>query len=51
MFRVPIRVWAVLAALGGLSFWLWRPRRQKPIDLQTLGSVSDQWFVDHRHDL
>jgi hypothetical protein len=41
----------MLAALSGLSYWLWRPRKRKPIDLQALGKVSDQWFSDHRNDL
>jgi hypothetical protein len=44
--------WAsLLAAVGGLTFWFNRSRRQKKVDPRTLGTVSEQWFLDRRHDL
>jgi hypothetical protein len=43
--------WAsLLAAFGGL-FWFRRARRERKVDPNTLGPVSDQWFMDRRHDL
>jgi hypothetical protein len=44
--------WAsLLAAVGGLTFWFRRRRRNRQIDPSTLGTVSQQWFMDRRHDL
>jgi hypothetical protein len=44
--------WAgLLAAVGGLTFWFKRVRRNRGVDPNTLGPVSDQWFMDRRRDL
>jgi hypothetical protein len=44
--------WAsLLAAVGGLTFLFRRTRRERKVDPNTLGPVSDQWFMDRRHDL
>ena len=44
--------WAsLLAAFGGLTFWFKRSRRERKVDPNTLGQVSDQWFMDRRRDL
>jgi hypothetical protein len=46
-----IRWGAVLAMLGGLTFWVRRRRRNKTLDPYTLGTLSEQWFLDRRYDL
>lgn len=44
--------WAsLLATVGGLTFWMRRRRRTRNVDPNTLGPVSQQWFLDRRHDL
>ena len=44
--------WAsLLAAFGGLTFWFKRFRRSRSVDPNTLGAVSEQWFMDRRRDL
>jgi hypothetical protein len=44
--------WGTIAAMfGGLTFWIGRRRRGKALDPHTLGTLSDQWFLDRRHDL
>jgi hypothetical protein len=46
-----IRWGTVLAMLGGLTVWVRRRRRNKALDPHTLGTVSEQWFMDRRYDL
>jgi hypothetical protein len=47
----PYLRWAsLLAAVGSLTYWF-RRRRNRKIDPDTLGPVSQQWFMDRRHDL
>jgi hypothetical protein len=46
-----IRWGTVFAMFGGLALWIRRSRRRKPVDPYSLGTVSDQWFMDRRHDL
>ena len=38
------------AALGGLAWWL-RAKRSRKVDPHSLGRVSDQWFMDNKHNL
>jgi len=46
-----LRWGSVLAVFGGLALWMRRSRRRKPIDPHSLGPVTNQWFMDHRHEL
>jgi len=46
-----LRWGSMLAVFGGLALWVRRSRRRKPIDPHSLGPVTDQWFMDHRHEL
>ncbi len=49
--RAYIRWGSIAAMLGGLAFWFRRSRRPKKINPETLGPVSQQWFMDRRNDL
>jgi hypothetical protein len=46
-----VRWGTLLGALGGFAFWFRRYRRAKRINPHSLGSVSEQWFSDRRHEL
>jgi hypothetical protein len=46
-----IRWGSVLAVFGGFAYWIRRSRKRKPIDPHSLGAVTNQWFMDRRHDL
>jgi hypothetical protein len=46
-----IRWGSIAAMIGGLALWFRRSRRQRKINPESLGSVSQQWFMDRRHDL
>ncbi len=42
--------WAsVLAAFGALALWMKRTYRPAHIDPHSLGTLSSEWFNDHRH--
>jgi hypothetical protein len=48
--RKYLRWGSFLAALGGLAWWL-RTKRTRNVDPHSLGRVSDQWFMDNKHQL
>jgi hypothetical protein len=48
--RAYVRWASLLAAFSGL-FWFRRRRRNREVDPNTLGTVSQQWFMDRRRDL
>jgi hypothetical protein len=46
-----VRLGSLFAALASFVFFFRRSRRPKRIDPESLGPVSQQWFMDRRHDL
>ena len=45
-----IRWGTLLAIFGGLALWV-RRTTQRSVTPYSLGTVSEQWFLDHRHEL